>query len=104
VGPFLPPDAGVRATGAFELKWAQPKAQDRRCRPVCDETRTTVVILIEGKCRIMLSIGAFVLAQPGDYAMWGPGIGHTWEILEDSTIVTMRCVPHEDRPTGVRLG
>jgi hypothetical protein len=61
---------------------------------VTGETRTTVMILVAGKCHIELSTGgSFVLADPGDYAMWGPGIDHTWDIVDDSTIITVRWWP-----------
>ena len=32
------------------------------------------------------------LAMPGDYVMWGPGVVHAWEALEDSTMLTIRWV------------
>lgn len=90
VGPFLTRDAGIRASGDLEIKWAKHRAHDRRAHVVTGETRTTVLILVEGKCRVELSTGSFVLSEPGDYATWGPAIDHTWEIIDDSTIITVR--------------
>lgn len=55
-----------------------------------DEKRTTVLLLISGRFRIDLSVESHVLAHPGDYAMWGPGIGHSWHAEEDSVVVTVR--------------
>jgi D-lyxose ketol-isomerase len=40
--------------------------------------------------RIELAVGAHLLADEGDYAMWGPGIGHSWQAEEDSVVVTIR--------------
>ncbi len=34
-----------------------------------------------------------VLNEPGDFAIWGPGIHHSWEPLAPSVIVTMRWTP-----------
>jgi glyoxylate utilization-related uncharacterized protein len=49
-----------------------------------------VVLLIEGRFRVKLSGGTYVLRRPGDYIMWGPGIGHSWRAEEDSVVVTIR--------------
>jgi hypothetical protein len=51
---------------------------------------TTVVLLIEGRFRVELSHGAYVLCKPGDYIMWGPRIGHSWRAEEDSVVVVIR--------------
>jgi quercetin dioxygenase-like cupin family protein len=52
--------------------------------------RTTVLLLVKGRFRVDLSVDSFVLEQEGDYAMWGPGIGHSWRAEEDSIVVTVR--------------
>jgi hypothetical protein len=93
IGPFLNPDAGVRASPELEIKWSHHYAHERRSQRVTHETRTTVLILINGKCRIELSTGSFILSSPAEYAMWGPGIDHAWEVLEDSTMLTVRWRP-----------
>jgi hypothetical protein len=98
VGPFLDPDAGIRATSELEIKWAQPLANDRRSEVMVNEQRTTVVILVKGRCQIELSAGSFVLSAPGDYAAWGPGIDHSWEALQDSTLITVRWWPSTPAP------
>ena len=54
-----------------------------------DETRTTVLLLVSGRFRLDLSVESYILEQ-GDYAMWGPGIGHSWRAEEDSVVVTVR--------------
>jgi quercetin dioxygenase-like cupin family protein len=45
---------------------------------------------VKGRFRIELSVGSFVLAEPGDYALWGPGIDHWWVAEEESTVITVR--------------
>jgi len=55
-----------------------------------DEARTTVLLLIEGRFRIRLSTAELVLCWPGDYAMWGVGVGHSWSAEDDSVVVTLR--------------
>jgi quercetin dioxygenase-like cupin family protein len=55
-----------------------------------DEQRTTVLLLIEGRFRLDLSVGTFVLQKEGDYAIWGPGIDHSWHAEENSVVITIR--------------
>ena len=55
-----------------------------------EEQRTTILILVRGRFRIDLSVGSALLAEPGDYAMWGPRIAHSWRSEEDSVVVTVR--------------
>jgi quercetin dioxygenase-like cupin family protein len=80
----------VRMSRDVEIKWASHPARDRRESWFENETRTTVVMLVSGRFRIDLSVGAAILAEQGDYAMWGPGIGHSWQAEEDSVVVTVR--------------
>jgi hypothetical protein len=102
VGPFLSPDTGIRASSDLEIKWVTNQSNDRRAQLVTDETRTTVLILIKGRCRIELSAGSFVLSEPGDYAMWGPGIDHTWESPTIRRSSPSAGGPHHHRPIKKR--
>ena len=31
-----------------------------------------------------------VLEEQGDYALWGPGLAHSWQVLQPSLVVTLR--------------
>jgi quercetin dioxygenase-like cupin family protein len=91
LGHFLPDDADtVRSTKALEVKWGVHAAGERRAGWTAGERRTTMVILIEGRHRVDLTVGSVVLAKRGDYVVWGPGIDHTWEAERDSTVLTVR--------------
>ena len=89
VGAFMEP-GDVRLSRAVEIKWGVHSSGERREAWFEDETRTTVVMLVSGRFQIELSVGSALLAEPGDYAMWGPGIGHSWRAEEDSVVVTIR--------------
>lgn len=85
----------IRATNAVEVKWGAHAAGEKRTEWYTDEDRTTLAMLVDdGRFRLDLSDGGEVdsirLDRHGDYAMWGPGVSHTWEAEEDSTIVTVR--------------
>jgi quercetin dioxygenase-like cupin family protein len=89
VGHFM--DVGdVRQSGGVEIKWGIHASGEERADWQADGTRTTVLLLVKGRFRVNLSVDSFVLEQEGDYAMWGPGIGHSWRAEEDSVVVTVR--------------
>ncbi len=83
-------DDEIRQTGALEVKWGIHPKGDRRSAPTEGEVRTTLIILVSGRFKIDLSVGSSVLENQGDYAMWGKGIDHSWEAIEDSVVVTVR--------------
>jgi quercetin dioxygenase-like cupin family protein len=80
----------VRRNDDVEIKWGIHPSGEAREAWHDDESRTTVLILIKGRFRIDLSVGSHVLEREGDYAMWGPGIGHSWKAEDDSVVLTVR--------------
>lgn len=89
VGHFMPGD-DVRRSTDVEVKWGEHPAGEEREAWHEDEERTTLLLLIKGRFRINLSVASHVLSRPGDYAIWGPGIGHSWRAEQDSIVVTVR--------------
>lgn len=87
VGHFA---AGVRASSDVEVKWGVHAAGERRASPVTGEVRSTVVLLVSGRFEVELDGVLHVLREPGDYAVWGPGVDHVWRALADTVIVTVR--------------
>jgi quercetin dioxygenase-like cupin family protein len=80
----------MRSSKDVEVKWGIHRTGDKRAEWTADEQRTTLVLLVQGNFRIDLTEGTVVLARQGDYALWGPGIDHSWEALSDSVVVTVR--------------
>jgi hypothetical protein len=66
LGHFLEGSNGVRASDAVEVKWGIHPAGDRRDSWQTDEQRTTVLLLVQGRFRLELSAGTFVLERKGD--------------------------------------
>jgi quercetin dioxygenase-like cupin family protein len=97
VGHFLEETADVRGSEAVEIKWGIHPAGEGREAWQTDEQRTTVILLVKGRFHLELTTGTFVLKEEGDYAMWGPGIDHSWHAEEDSVVITIRwpSVPNE---------
>lgn len=89
LGHFVRP-ASVRSTEAVEVKWGVHPAGDKRAGWTSGEQRTTLVVLVSGQFRVDLSAGQILMQRQGDYGVWGPGIEHTWEALEDSIVLTVR--------------
>lgn len=91
LGHFLDPtDGGVRSTDAVEVKWGIHPAGDTRPEWTVGDHRTTLLILVQGRWRLDLSVGTVTLDRVGDYAIWGPGIDHSWYAEEDSVMITVR--------------
>jgi quercetin dioxygenase-like cupin family protein len=85
---FQPDD--IRMAKDVEIKWGIHPAGEQRDAWHTDEYRTTVLLLVRGRFRIDLSGDSYLLQREGDYAMWGPGIDHSWRAEEDSVVVTIR--------------
>jgi quercetin dioxygenase-like cupin family protein len=90
LGHFIGEAGGVRASDAVEVKWGIHPNGEGRDAWSTDEERTTLLILIRGRFRLDLSVASVMLEQEGDYAVWGPGIDHSWRAEEDSTVITVR--------------
>jgi quercetin dioxygenase-like cupin family protein len=89
IGHFIG-DGDIRHSEELEIKWGTHPKGEERAEWQSDEHRTTVVMLIRGRFRIHLDVDSSVLEHEGDYAMWGPGIGHSWCAEEDSVVLTVR--------------
>lgn len=91
LGHFLKEsNGGVRATEALEVKWGIHPEGERRAEWVSGDERTTLLVLVQGRFRLDLSVGTVVLKRQGDYVVWGPGIDHSWQAEQDSIVLTVR--------------
>jgi quercetin dioxygenase-like cupin family protein len=90
VGHFIRDANDVRGSSEVEIKWGQHLAGERRAGWQETEHRTTIVVLIEGAFEIELGDSKHNLNDPGDYVMWGPGLGHSWTARTNSTVLTVR--------------
>jgi hypothetical protein len=96
VGAFLDP-GDVRMTSAVELKWGSYRGGERQEAWFEEERRTTLLLLVSGRFHVELPVGNAVLADPGDYAVWGPGMGHAWRAEEDSIVLTISWQSEDQR-------
>ena len=86
VGHFV--DQGLRASDAVEVKWGTHAAGEQRAAWAASQNATTMSLLVRGAIRLFFNGGReALLARPGDYALWMPGIAHRWTIEQDDTII-----------------
>lgn len=89
LGHFKPPGE-VRHSEDVEIKWGVHKAGDERARWVTGERRTALLVLISGRFRVELPGRSVLLAERGDYVVWGEGVDHSWRAEEESVVLTVR--------------
>ncbi|MEV4839463.1 aminoglycoside phosphotransferase family protein [Nonomuraea sp. NPDC049486] len=89
LGHFKPP-GDVRHSEAVEIKWGLHKPGDERARWVTGENRTALLILISGRFRVELPGRSVLLAERGDYVVWGEGVDHSWLAEDESVVLTVR--------------
>ena len=97
VGHFVPASLGLRSTRDLEVKWGMHTlGQTRAAGFGANDMATSLSVLISGCIHLYFEDGQEArLEQPGDYALWAPGVQHRWEIEQDNTVVlTVRWPSH----------
>ena len=89
LGHFLPGDDPRHST-EVEVKWGVHPAGERRAAWVRGEARSTLAVLVSGRFRLEFPERAALLAEPGDYVLWGRGVDHSWEAEQDSVVLIVR--------------
>lgn len=104
LGHFKPP-GDPRHSEEVEIKWGVHPRGDERAEWVKGEARTALLILISGRFRVELRGRSVLLAERGDYVVWGKGVDHSWVAEEESVVLTVRWpsvpgyrVPHPGYP------
>lgn len=101
VGNFLDADAGARKTSDVEVKWGAHPAGEGRTEVAPGGDTASLAVLISGLFEIGFpdqSPDRALLARQGDFALYEPGVAHTWRALADSVILTVRWRPSTPAP------
>jgi hypothetical protein len=85
IGHFVA--AGPCNTDAVEVKWGVHALHETRARWARTAQATTLSMVIRGSIRLYFRDGEALLDEPGDYALWGPGVEHRWRIEADDTVI-----------------
>lgn len=89
LGHFKEP-GDPRHSEDVEIKWGVHPKGEERARWVRGEFRTALQVLISGRFRLEFPGRSVVLAEQGDYVVWGRGVDHSWYAEEDSVVLTVR--------------
>lgn len=89
LGHFKPP-GDPRHSEAVEVKWGEHPPGDERAAWVTGEQRWALLVLVSGRFRVELPERSVLLAERGDYVVWGPGVDHSWRAEEASVVLTVR--------------
>jgi hypothetical protein len=89
--------AGGQGVENMALKWFAHAPTDPRewgeGKPI-STGRTLSLLAGEGAFELWFRHGErdarVLLEEPGDYALWGPGIAHSWRVRKPSLVVTLR--------------
>ena len=73
VGHFI--GSGAAATSDVEVKWGVHSAGEARSAWAVSRRATSLSLLVRGAIRLFFDGGReTLLSQPGDYALWPPGV------------------------------
>jgi hypothetical protein len=89
VGHFI--GDGPRRSAAVEVKWGVHTLDETRASWAVSAEATSMSLLVRGRIRLIFAEREHLLSEPGDYAVWGPGVAHRWRIeAEDTVVLTVR--------------
>lgn len=89
VGNFLPEETGRRFSDV-ELKWSVNRKGAKNEGIAYNKVAHSMAILVRGKMQVEFTNGNISLSQIGDYALWEPGVKHSWTALEDTITLSVR--------------
>lgn len=79
----------MRSNPDVEVKWGDHPAGQERAQGTADDQRTTLLTLVSGRFRLDLTVASAMLERQGDYVVWGSGIDHSWQVEQNSVVITI---------------
>jgi hypothetical protein len=94
VGQFVPAELGLRHQTDVELKWGIHPDGEKRSQPWANKNGTTISVLIQGCLRVTFHSDGkheeVTLQTKGDYVAFGPEVVHSWEVVGDTIVLSVR--------------
>jgi hypothetical protein len=93
-GRAVDPTLFLRDSRNVAVKWGtHPKGQSRPGGWADADVLVTLSVLVSGDFVISFEKREARLRLPGDYALWAPGVRHSWRAEADSVVLTVRYCP-----------
>jgi mannose-6-phosphate isomerase-like protein (cupin superfamily) len=90
LGHFMPGADNPLRSSAVELKWYTHAKGETRADWAPGNPVRTLNILVRGRFVLVFPDREVVLAQEGDFVLFGPGVAHTFRSEEESLVLTVR--------------
>jgi quercetin dioxygenase-like cupin family protein len=90
LGHFMPGEDNPLRSSDVELKWfthAKGETRDEWSPP---NTVRTLNVLIRGRFTLLFPDREVLLANEGDFVLFGPGVAHSFRSDEESLVLTVR--------------
>jgi hypothetical protein len=91
------PTFGLRNSSAVEVKWGTHPTGEARVDWAGATDKITMSLLVSGRFLLKFrsptaraAVTEQRLVSPGDYAIWGTDVEHTWIVEQEATILTVR--------------
>ncbi len=102
LGHFRAPDTGLPHSREVEIKWGTHYQGEEKTLLAANQSATTLSVLVSGAFRVWFPQyeREIILAEPGDYVVFAPGVAHTWRAMEDTVIISVRwpSLPEDQQP------
>jgi len=100
MGHFMEPDSPF-CTNDLEIKWGLHHPGESKDSPVTNLQSKTLAVLVRGKISLKFpdENQEIVLENEGDYLYWDSGVRHSWSILEETLVITIRwpSIPNDQK-------
>ena len=90
LGHFIPGEENPRRTSDLEVKWYTHAKGETRPEWSPANSVKTLNILIRGHFVLMFPDQQIELRNEGDFALFGPGVPHSFRSVEESLVMTVR--------------
>ena len=102
LGHFRDPATGLPHSREVEIKWGTHYQGEEKTLLAANQSATTLSVLVSGAFRVWFPQyeREIILAEPGDYVVFAPGVAHTWRAMEDTVIISVRwpSLPEDQQP------
>jgi hypothetical protein len=91
VGHFVDDINTLQHSEDVEVKFSQHLAGTLKARGSSVNLMSrSMAVLVSGVQRLEFDNTTVLLEKPGDYCIWSAGVSHSWTVLRDATIISIR--------------